>query len=55
MNPFALPPDEWSGQDLEGAMLIETLIISFVVAFATVAVLGHVLVLQAALKPADAR
>ena len=55
MNPFALPPDEWSGLDLEGAMLIETLVISFVVAFVTVAVLGHVLVLQAALTPADAR
>jgi hypothetical protein len=36
-------------------MLIESLVTSFVVAFVTIAVLGHVLVLQAALTSAAAR
>jgi len=47
MNPIGLSPDQRWDADLEGAMLIEALVTAFVVAYIAIAVLGHVLLLQA--------
>ena len=52
MNPRGHRRDERSGRQLEGAMIVQSLVMAFTIAFLTTAVLGHVLLLRAALVPA---
>ena len=51
MNPPGHRRDERSGRQLEGAMIVQSLVMAFTIAFVATAVLGHVL-LRAALVPA---
>lgn len=52
MNPRGHRRDERWGRQLEGAMIVQSLVMAFTIAFLTTAVLGHVLLLRAALVPA---
>ena len=52
MNPRVHRRDERWGRQLEGAMIVQSLVMAFTIAFLTTAVLGHVLLLRAALVPA---
>jgi hypothetical protein len=52
MNPIDDRRDERSGRQTEGTMIIEVLLTAFIVTFIAIAILGHVLVLQAAFTPA---
>jgi hypothetical protein len=55
MNPLDDRRDERSGRQTEGTMIIEVLLTAFIVTFIAIAILGHVLVLQAAFTPAPGR
>ena len=52
MNPRGHRRDERWGRQLEGAMIVQSLVMAFTIAFLTTAGLGHVLLLRAALVPA---
>ena len=52
MNPRGHRRDERWGRQLEGAMIVQSLVMAFTIAFLTTAVLGHVLLLRAALVTA---
>ena len=52
MNPRGHRRDERWGRQLEGAMIVQSLVMAFTIAFLTTAVLGHVLLLRGALVPA---
>ena len=52
MNPPGHRRDEQSGRQLEGAMIVQSLVMAFTIAFIATAVLGHVLLLRAAFVPA---
>jgi hypothetical protein len=52
LNPRGHRRDERSGRQLEGAMIVQSLVMAFTTAFLATAVLGHVLLLHAALVPA---
>ncbi len=52
MNPRGHRRDERWGRQLEGAMIVQSLVMAFTIAFLTTAVLGHVLLLRAAVVPA---
>ena len=45
MNPPGHRRDEQSGRQLEGAMIVQSLVMAFTIAFIATAVLGHVLLL----------
>jgi hypothetical protein len=47
--------DEWVGDLLEGAMIIQSLVTTFIIAFIAVAAFGHVLLLQAMFAPKPPR
>src|SRR4051794_33423619 len=51
VNPFAGRRDERSGPQLEGVMIVQSLVTAFAFAFLATAALGHVLLLQAAFAP----
>ena len=50
LNPRGHRRDERSGRQLEGAMIVQSLVMAFTIAFLATAVLGHVLLLRAALR-----
>ena len=47
--------DEWVGDLLEGAMIIQSLVTTFIIAFVAIAAFGHVLLLQALFAPKTPR
>src|SRR4051812_24149512 len=53
VNPFAGRRDERSGPQLEGAMIVQSLMTAFAFTFLATAALGHVLLLQAAFAPSN--
>ena len=53
VNPFAARRDERSGPQLEGAMIVQSLMTAFAFAFLATAALGHLLLLQAAFAPGN--
>ena len=53
VNPFARRRDERSGPQLEGVMIVQSLVTAFAFAFLATAALGHVLLLQAAFAPSN--
>ena len=52
MSPRGHRRDERWGRQLEDAMIVQSLVMAFTTAFLATAVLGHVLLLRAALVPA---
>jgi hypothetical protein len=52
LNPRGHRRDERSGASMEGAMIVQSLVMAFTITFLATAVLGHVLLLRAALVPA---
>jgi hypothetical protein len=52
LNPRGQRRDERSGASMEGAMIVQSLVMAFTITFLATAVLGHVLLLRAALVPA---
>jgi hypothetical protein len=53
MNPLGHRRDERSGRQLEGAMIIQSLVTAFTIAFLATVVFGHVLLLRAAFAPTN--
>jgi hypothetical protein len=53
VNPFAGRRDERSGPQLEGVMIVQSLVTAFAFAFLATAALGHILLLQAAFAPSN--
>jgi hypothetical protein len=43
--------DEWAGDLLEGATIMQSLMTTFIIAFIAIAAFGHVLLLQALFAP----
>ena len=53
MNPRGRGRDERLERQLEGAMIVQSLVTAFAFAFLATAALGHVLLLQAAFAPSN--
>jgi hypothetical protein len=53
MNPRGRGRDERLERQLEGAMIVQSLVTAFTIAFLATAMLGHVLLLRAVLVPAN--
>lgn len=53
MNPRGRRRDERLERQLEGAMIVQSLVTAFTIAFLATAMLGHVLLLRAVFVPAN--
>lgn len=53
MNPRGRRRDQRLERQLEGAMIVQSLVTAFTIAFLATAMLGHVLLLRAVLVPAN--
>jgi hypothetical protein len=55
VNPIAARRDESSGHRyVEGAMIIQSLAVGFILAFSAIAIFGHLLLVRAVFTPAKA-